>query len=636
VGGINRDIFTMGARPIAQLNSLRFGKADHPKTHWLMRGIVKGIGDYGNAFGIPTVGGEVFFDDCFQLNPLVNAMSAGIVRHGQTVKAISEGPGNPVFIVGSRTGKDGIHGAAFASKDLGENAADDLPSVQVGDPFQEKLLLEATLEIIQTGAVVGMQDMGAAGIICSTSEMSAKGRAGMRIQLDLVPTRQARMQGWELLLSESQERMLIVVQRGREKEILDVFSKWDIPCEQIGEVTEGEHLEFYMQEQLMARVPADSLVLGGGAPVYTRSYSEPSYMDEIKSFKADNIGVPANTSEEMLPILEHLCTHPNLCSKAWVSGQYDDTIGTAHLGTRNPSDASLILVKENGKAIALTVDCNSRYVHADPFRGAAIAVAEAARNIVCSGARPLAVTNCLNFGNPYNPEVYWQFVKTIQGMGAACRDLNTPVTGGNVSFYNQSSFEGPVMPSPVIGMLGLLDDLSHQQTMDFKQAGDIIYLLGPIADDMGSSQYLYSYREVKFSPCPSLDMPSELALHQALQELTHKQLVLSMHDISDGGLWISLLESALHRGLGFEVSSANGIRRDAFWFGEGQSRALVSIDPTEQYAFEQCLESLGLPSLAIGVVTGGTVCLDGVKYPDIEHFASLYRNSLESILTASQ
>ncbi|MBM3936372.1 MAG: phosphoribosylformylglycinamidine synthase subunit PurL [Sphingomonadales bacterium] len=634
VGGINRDIFTMGARPIAQLNSLRFGKADHPKTHWLMRGIVRGIGDYGNAFGIPTVGGEVFFDDCFQINPLVNAMSAGIVRHDGTIKAISEGPGNPVFIVGSRTGKDGIHGAAFASKDLGENAAEDLPSVQVGDPFQEKLLLEATLELIETGSVVGMQDMGAAGIICSTSEMSAKGQAGMRIQLDRVPTRQTRMQGWELLLSESQERMLVVAQRGRENEIFKVFQKWDIPCEQIGEVIEGEHLEFYMHDQLLAKVPADSLVLGGGAPVYTRNYSEPSYILEVKSFDADKIQIPGNTFEEMLPILEHLSAHPNLCSKEWVARQYDDTIGTAHLGTRYPSDAALVLVKENGKALALTVDCNSRYVHADPYQGAAIAVVEAARNIVCSGAKPLAVTNCLNFGNPYNPEVYWQFVKAIEGMGMACRTLNTPVTGGNVSFYNQSSYEGPVMPSPVIGMLGLLDDVTHQQTLDFKQAGDLIYLLGPVTEDLGSSQYLYSYRQVKLSPCPVLDIEAEQTLHHVLHELTDKQLVMSMHDVSDGGLWISLLESALHRGLGFEVKSAVGIRRDAFWFGEGQSRALVSIDPTEQYAFEQCLKDLGLPYFPCGVVTRGSIGIDGVEYPSIEHFASLYLHSLETKLNA--
>jgi len=593
---------------------------------------VRGIGDYGNAFGIPTVGGEVFFDDCFQVNPLVNAMSAGIVRHGETVKAISEGPGNPVFIVGSRTGKDGIHGAAFASKDLGENAAEDLPSVQVGDPFQEKLLLEATLELIQTGAVVGMQDMGAAGIICSTSEMSAKGQAGMRIQLERVPMRQARMQGWELLLSESQERMLVVAHSGRGHEVLEVFRKWDIPCEQIGEVIEGEHLEFYMEEQLIAKVPADSLVLGGGAPVYSRNYSEPDYLQEIAAFDPKRIPVPSHSVEEMLPILEHLSAHPNLCSKEWVAKQYDDTIGTAHLGTRNPSDASLVWVKENGKALALTVDCNSRYVHADPQRGAAIAVAEAARNIVCSGAKPLAVTNCLNFGNPYNPQVYWQFVKAIEGMGMACRAFNTPVTGGNVSFYNQSSYEGPVMPSPVIGMLGLLDDLTHQQTLDFKQAGDKIYLLGPVSEDLGSSQYLYSYHQVKLSPCPSLDMQAELALHEGLHALTRQHLVLSMHDVSDGGVWISLLESAQHRHLGFEVNSMENIRQDAFWFGEGQSRALVSIDPYEQHAFEQCLAGLGLPYFALGTVTEGSIVLNGQKFPGIEHFASLYRNSLASKL----
>jgi phosphoribosylformylglycinamidine synthase len=358
-----------------------------------------------------------------------------------------------------------------------------------------------------------------------------------------------------------------------------------------------------MEEQLIAKVPADSLVLGGGAPVYTRNYSEPDYIQEIAAFDPKQIPVPSPTVEEMLPILEHLSAHPNLCSKEWVAKQYDDTIGTAHLGTRNPSDASLVWVKENGKALALTVDCNSRYVHADPYRGAAIAVAEAARNIVCSGARPLAVTNCLNFGNPYNPQVYWQFVKAIEGMGMACRALHTPVT-----------------------------DLTHQQTLDFKQAGDKIYLLGPVSEDLGSSQYLYSYHQVKLSPCPSLNMQAELALHEGLHALTRQQLVLSMHDISDGGVWISLLESALHRHLGFEVHSMEGIRQDAFWFGEGQSRALVSIDPSEQYAFEQCLDGLGLPYFALGTVTEGSIVLNGQKFPGIEHFASLYRNSLANKL----
>ncbi len=632
VGGINRDIFTMGARPIAQLNSLRFGNPNHPKTRWLMRGIVKGIGDYGNAFGIPTVGGEVFFDDSFQINPLVNAMSAGIVKHGQTVKALAEGPGNPVFIVGSRTGKDGIHGAAFASKDLGENAAEDLPSVQVGDPFQEKLLLEATLELIQTGHVVGMQDMGAAGIACSTSEMSAKGSCGMRIDLDKVPTRQARMQPWELLLSESQERMLVVGHKGYEKEIAEVFARWDLPCEQIGEVTEGPLLSYYDQGRLVAAVPAESLVLGGGAPVYERAYQEPAYQATIKAFDPTSVPVPGPNRDAMLPIMEHLASHPNLCSKGWVAQQYDDTIGTAYMGTRQPSDAALVLVRDTQKSLALTVDCNSRYVYADPHRGTAIAVAEAARNIVCSGARPLAVTNCLNFGNPYNPEVYWQFVGAIQGMSEACIALGTPVTGGNVSFYNQSSYEGPVMPSPVIGMLGILEDPTHQQTLDFKQEGDLLYLLGPVTDDLGSSQYLYTYRGLSHSPCPRLDLQEEKLLHQTLQDLTRRQLVLSMHDVSDGGLFLSLLEGALHRGLGFDVQSDSGIRRDAFWFGEGQSRAVISVDPSEQYALEQCLSNSGLAYRSLGRVTSGSVHLDGVEFPGIQHWADLYQNSLGRLM----
>jgi len=634
VGGINRDIFTMGARPIAQLNSLRFGKLDHPRTQWLMRGIVKGIGDYGNAFGIPTVGGEVYFDDSFQVNPLVNAMSAGIVRHGETVRAIAEGPGNPVFIVGSRTGKDGIHGAAFASKDLGENAAEDLPSVQVGDPFQEKLLLEATLELIQTGSVVGMQDMGAAGIVCSTSEMSAKGGCGMRIDLSLVPTRQARMQGWELLLSESQERMLVVGHRGQEPKIHEVFAKWDIPCQQIGEVLEGNDLEYYMEGQLIARVPAESLVLGGGAPVYERTYKEPAYLQQIEAFDPLTVAVPGPEPAALLPVMEHLVAHPNLCSKQWVAGQYDDTIGTAHMGTRQPSDAALVLLPSENKALGLTVDCNSRYVHADPLKGTAIAVSEAARNLLCSGARPLAITNCLNFGNPYNPEVYWQFVRSIEGMGLACRALGTPVTGGNVSFYNQSSYEGPVMPSPVIGMLGLLDRPDRQQTLSFKAAGDLIYLLGPCTDDLGCSQYLASYRGIPLSPCPRFVMEEELLLHQALVRLTDKDLVLSMHDLSDGGLWLALVESGLPLGLGFEIQVPDKVRRDAFWFGEGQSRALVSIDPSEQHALEQCLQELGLPFLALGKVTEGALRLEGQDFPDIAHFADLYRHALGRVMDA--
>ncbi|MBW7936637.1 MAG: phosphoribosylformylglycinamidine synthase subunit PurL, partial [Flavobacteriales bacterium] len=456
VGGINRDIFTMGARPIAQLNSLRFGNIDTDRTKWIMQGVVKGIGSYGNSFGVPTVGGEVFFDDSFEQNPLVNAMSAGIVKIGQTISATSYGVGNPVYIVGSATGKDGIGGAAFASGDLTEDSKKDLPAVQVGDPFQEKLLLEATLEVVASRAVIGMQDMGAAGIICSTAEMSAKGEHGMRIDLDKVPTRQADMLPYELLLSESQERMLVVVKKGQEKVIEDIFEKWDLPCANIGEVIEGGQLEFYFHGEKVADLPAESLVLGGGAPQYERDYSEPAYYAESKKFNPDTIPQPTNYKD----VATYLISHPNIASKNWVYNQYDSMVGTVNMNTNNPCDAAIVNIKENNKAIALTVDCNSRYVQADPEIGTEIAVSEAARNIICSGGKPSAITNCLNFGNPYNHEAYWQFVGAIKGMSKACRHFQTPVTGGNVSFYNQSKIGDkviPVFPTPSIGMLGLLD-----------------------------------------------------------------------------------------------------------------------------------------------------------------------------------
>ncbi|MBC7914860.1 MAG: phosphoribosylformylglycinamidine synthase subunit PurL, partial [Pyrinomonadaceae bacterium] len=416
VGGINRDIFTMGARPIAQLNSLRFGDLSLDRNKWLIKGVVKGIGDYGNAFGIATVGGEVFFDDCYTVNPLVNAMSAGIVKVGETVSATSYGVGNPVYIVGSATGKDGIHGAAFASKNITEDSVNDLPAVQVGDPFQEKLLLEASLEVIQTGAVIGMQDMGAAGIICSNSEMSAKGEHGMRINLNKVPMRQENMKPFEILLSESQERMLVVVEKGREAEVQAVFDKWDLNCVEIGEVTDTRRLQYFMNGELVADVPADDLVLGGGAPVYQREYREPAYFAENKKFKIENVQEPANLKD----VADHLISHPNIASKRWVTDQYDSMVGTGTMTTNTPSDAAIVSVKGTKKALALTVDCNSRYVYADPQKGCAIAVAEAARNITCAGGEPVAITNCLNFGNPYVPEVYWQFVGAIKGMSEAC------------------------------------------------------------------------------------------------------------------------------------------------------------------------------------------------------------------------
>ncbi|NBU05791.1 MAG: phosphoribosylformylglycinamidine synthase subunit PurL, partial [Sphingobacteriia bacterium] len=509
-------------------NSLRFGDISSQKTQWLVKGIVKGIGDYGNAFGIPTVGGEVFFDECYNVNPLVNAFSAGIVKHGETISATSYGIGNPVFIVGSSTGKDGIAGAAFASKDLTEDSAKDLPSVQVGDPFQEKLLLEATLEVIKTGAVIGMQDMGAAGITCSTSEMSAKGKHGMNIWLDKVPTRQAGMHPFEILLSESQERMLVVVEKGKENLVQSVFEKWDLNCAQIGEVTAGERLKYFMNEELVADVPADVLVLGGGAPVYTREYKEPSYFAESKKFNINLVEEP----NQIKPVMLFLANHPNLASKKWVYNQYDSMVGTLNMSSNKPSDAAIVNIKGTKKALAMTVDCNARYVNADPEIGCAIAVSEAARNIVCSGGIPSAVTNCLNFGNPYNPEVYWQFVGAIKGMSKACIRFQTPVTGGNVSFYNQSSYEGPVFPTPTIGMIGILEDKLNQTTLDFKNEGDLIYLVGESKNDISSSEYLYSYHKIKNTPAPFFDLETEHLIQASISKLIKLKLINSAHDIS--------------------------------------------------------------------------------------------------------
>ncbi len=636
VGGINRDIFTMGARPIAQLNSLRFGDPKLAKTKWLVKGVVKGIGDYGNAFGIPTVGGEVFFDECYNTNPLVNAFSAGIVEVGKVAKAISYGVGNPVFIVGSATGKDGIGGASFASEDISEKSTEKLPAVQVGDPFMEKLLLEATLEIIETGYVVGIQDMGAAGIICSTSEMSAKGEHGMVIDLDKVPTRQANMKGWEILLSESQERMLVVVEKGKEDIIKGIFDKWDLHCAQIGEVVEGGRLHFFQHGELIADVPAHDLVLGGGAPQYHREYREPAYYQEFKKFDAEAIADVAG--EEIAKVAKHLLSHPNIASKKWVYEQYDSTVGTANRSTNRPSDSGVVRIRDvkrphYQKSIAMTVDCNARYVNADPFVGAQIAVAEAARNLVCTGAEPLAVTNNLNFGNPYVPEVYWQFVNAVKGMGEACKKFGTPVTGGNVSFYNQSSDDGPVFPTPTIGMIGLIEKPEKQMTLDFKNEGDLIYLVGQSQNDIASSEYLYSYRGIKASPAPAFDLDEEFALQQAVGTLIEKQLIQSAHDLSDGGLFVALAEAAMPRGLGFEITSMDDYRKDAFLFGEAQSRVLVSVSPEKQAEFQQIVGgTLKTPHALLGKVTAKGFVVDGQTIVTSEEAKDLYDNSLGKIM----
>jgi phosphoribosylformylglycinamidine synthase II len=627
VGGIHRDIFTMGARPIAALNSLRFGNLEDAKTQHLLAGVVHGIGHYGNCFGVPTVGGEIYFDACYHTNPLVNAMSVGIVQAGKTVSATAAGLGNPVLFVGSATGKDGIGGASFASADITAESVQELPAVQVGDPFQEKKLLEACLEVIETGAVVGMQDMGAAGIICSTAEMSAKGGVGMRIELDKVPTRQSNMKTWELLLSESQERMLLVAQRGREAEIASIFEKWDLPCSVIGEVTDDKLLSFYMDGVLEAQIPAEELVLGGGAPQYERAYQEPAYFKQIRAFDVSQVPVPA----DLQAVATQLITRPTLASKQWIYHQYDSMVGAANASTNAPSDAAIVMIKPTEKALAVTTDCNSRYVFADPYKGAMIAVSEAARNIVCSGGEPLGVTNCLNFGNPYDPEVYYQFVQAVKGMGEACRRFETPVTGGNVSFYNQNP-DGPVYPTPTIGMVGLLNSLADRMTLDFKQADTLLFLLGPQTDDLGSSQYLVACHKVDYSPAPQFDLETEFALHQTVRSLIKNQLIRSAHDLSEGGLFQALCESAFPNALGFSIQLPQAIRSDAFLFGEAQSRVLVSVDPSQKDTF---LSTVGdFPCESIGVVTSGEVMVDGKSWGSITDWREKHEQAISRFMSA--
>lgn len=632
VGGINRDIFTMGARPIASLNSLRFGKLNEAKTQHLLAGVVHGIGHYGNCFGVPTVGGEIYFEECYHTNPLVNAMSVGILKNGETISATSGTvAGNPVFFVGSATGKDGIGGASFASADITEESVQELPAVQVGDPFQEKKLLEACLEVMTTGAVVGMQDMGAAGIICSTSEMSAKGEMGMRIDLDKVPTRQKDMKAWELLLSESQERMLLVAEKGKEHLIQAVFDKWDLPCSKIGEVTDDGILNFYMNGILEASLPAYELVLGGGAPQNDRPYEEPAYFKKIKAYDINAIAEPTN----LKAIAEQLLTLPNIASKRWIYTQYDSMVGTGNVSTNGPSDAAIVLAKPTNKALALTTDCNSRYVFADPYNGAMIAVAEAARNIVCSGGEPLGVTNCLNFGNPFDPQVYYQFVHAIKGMGEACIKFDTPVTGGNVSFYNQGP-DGAVYPTPTIGMVGLLDNVANKMTMDFKQEGDEIYLIGTQRNDIGSSEYVHKICGVEYSPAPYFDIDEELHVQKAVGKMISHNLIESAHDVSEGGLFVTLMESCFNRNLGINVShnaAKENIRKDAYWFGEAQSRVVMSISKAKRNDFIKLLEKLEpLECTYLGTVSNGSISINMEDWGNVSDWKEKYDMAIEKMM----
>ena len=630
VGGINRDIFTMGARPVAQLNSLRFGDLSLDRTKWQIKGVVKGISHYGNSFGVPVLGGEVYFDNSFNTNPLVNAMSVGLMKKEEMISALSEGAGNPVFIVGSSTGKDGIHGATFASADITENSADDIPSIQVGDPFQEKLLLEATLELNTIDAIIGMQDMGAAGIICSTSEMSEKGNSGMIIHLDKVPLRQQNMEPWEILLSESQERMLVVGKKGREADIQAIFDKWDLNCVEIGEVIDEDMLHFYWNGEKVAEVPAESLVLGGGAPIYDREYTEPAYYKEYKKFDIDDVPEP----KDLKAVAKRLISHPNIASKRWVIEQYDTMVRTNNMTTNSPSDAGIINIKGTERSLAMTVDCNPRYVHADPEVGTQIAVSEASRNLVCSGAEPSAITNCLNFGNPYSPEVYWQFVGAIKGMSSACKMFGTPVTGGNVSFYNQTSIDGkiePVFPTPAIGMIGTMDK-KNATALSFKKKGHVIFLIGQSQNDIASSQYLVSEHKIDASPVPYFNLDEEYLMQEAVKGLIKNKLVHSAHDVSDGGLFTTLLESSMQNDLGFDITTDAEIRKDAFLFGEAQGRVVVTVSKSQEDNFIDFMRKQGAPFTILGHVTKQEIRIDDISFGFVADYKASYDTVLENIL----
>lgn len=627
VGGILRDIFTMGARPIAALNSLRFGNLDDARTRYLFEGVVKGIADYGNCFGVPTVGGEVYFDESYKGNPLVNAMAIGIVKVDQTASATAKGNGNPVLIVGSSTGRDGIHGATFASEEISEKSEAKRPSVQVGDPFTEKLLLEATLEIIKNDWIIGIQDMGAAGISCSTSEMSAKGKSGMDIDLDKVPLREEGMSAYEIMLSESQERMLVVAKKGYEDKVIETFEKWDLNCAVIGTVNDSGILKIQQNGEMKAELKAWDLVLGGGAPVYYRETKKPDYIEKKHSFDFNSLSEPKNLTE----VFEKVFSSPNIASKKWVYNQYDSMVRTNTI-VGPGSDAAVIYIKDTNKALAAKTDCNGRYVYLNPREGTKIAVAESARNVVCSGGTPLAITNCLNFGNPYKPENYWMFKQAIEGMGEACRYFNTPVTGGNVSFYNESP-ETSVYPTPTIGMVGLIESLDHITTADFKEVGDLIYLLGIDNEELGGSEYLKVIYNLVEGNSPVLDLQKEKDLQTTLLSLIKKGLIRSAHDISEGGLVTSLAESCIinyEKPLGAEVLIPINNRIDFSLFSESQSRVIISISPKDKDTFEKEISKSFTPYKFIGKVGGEKLIVNQEISISIIRLKELYYQSIPS------
>jgi phosphoribosylformylglycinamidine synthase subunit PurL len=594
VGGIIRDIFTMGARPVFSLNSLRFGPLTEPAHRHLFAGVVAGIAHYGNCIGVPTIGGEIYFDESYAGNPLVNVFCLGILRHGQIARGAATGIGNPVFYVGAETGRDGLAGAAFASRDLTEESKEDRPAVQVGDPFREKLLLEACLELLASGCVAGIQDMGAAGLTCSTCETASRGGTGVEIDLSLVPKREAGMTPYEILLSESQERMLVIVKKGEEVRVQEIFEKWDLPYAQIGIVTGDGFMRVQEEGQTVVEIPARALA--NEAPVYRREAAQPQSPAPLDLTSVPQVDVRNS--------LIQLSSHPSIASKRWVWRQYDHMV---RLGctVRPGSDAAVFIVREADKILAATSDCNALYCRQDPREGAKIAVAEAARNLTCSGAVPLALTDNLNFANPYKPENFLQLREAVEGMADACREFNIPVTGGNVSLYNESP-AGAIDPTPTVGMVGLIEDSKHITTQFFKQPGDVILLVGELGNELGASHYLKIVHGRKEGPPPQLDFVREQALQAAIRALIKIGLVESAHDCSEGGLAIALVESCLSgpEPHGAEVDfGETGLRADVLLFNETQSRIIVSVKKQNASVALALLEWRGVPARRLGIVT---------------------------------
>jgi len=582
VGGIIRDVFSMGARPIALLNSLRFGELESPRVKYLFEQVVAGIAGYGNCIGIPTVGGEVQFDGAYEGNPLVNAMCVGLINHEDIKKGQAHGVGNTVMYVGAKTGRDGIHGATFASEELNESSEDKRPAVQVGDPFMEKLLLEACLELVKNDALVGIQDMGAAGLTSSSAEMASKAGSGIEMNLDLVPQRETGMTAYEMMLSESQERMLIVVEKGREQEIIDLFSKYELEAVAIGKVTDDKMLRLLHKGEVVADVPADALA--EEAPVYYKPSSEPAYFREFQSMKNEIPNVD-NYETTLLDLLQQ----PTIASKEWVYDQYDHMVRTSTVVSPG-SDAAVVRIRGTEKGLAMTTDCNSRYIYLDPETGGKIAVAEAARNIVCSGGEPLAITDCLNFGNPEKPEIFWQFEKAVDGMSEACTTLGTPVIGGNVSLYNETNGTA-VYPTPVVGMVGLVENLKHVTTQHFKNVGDLIYLLGETKDEFGGSELQKLVHGRIFGKSPELDLEVEASYQGQILTAIKNGLVASAHDVAEGGVAVALAESVIgSKELGAEVELEGAVV--SALFSESQSRFILSVKSEHQIEFESLTDAV--------------------------------------------